>query len=215
MEFPYWPDPDFIKQTLEAFPDKGIATPDEARVRSLPSSSRPPTSPHSFSLPSQVLITEGGYSFVDVRPGQELDDAGKYSKSINVPLYNAKWHWDPEARKKKFIKEENPKFIEMIKKKFPDPESKILVVGRDGKTYAIEALEALDDAGYVNIVGLRGGYYGWFKVYDNNLRRRRADGYTEKFDGIGETACGIHGTGAGFDRVDKVESWQPPVFEEA
>lgn len=29
-----WPDPEFIKETLEAFPDKGIATVEEARVGS-------------------------------------------------------------------------------------------------------------------------------------------------------------------------------------
>ena len=27
-----WPDPDFIKETKEAFPDKGVATVEEARV---------------------------------------------------------------------------------------------------------------------------------------------------------------------------------------
>jgi hypothetical protein len=43
----------------------------------------------------------------------------------------------------------------------------------------MEALEALDEAGYENIVALKGGYYAWFRCWDNNLRRRRGDGYTE------------------------------------
>jgi hypothetical protein len=30
------------------------------------------------------------------------------------------------------------------------------VADSDGRTYAIEALEALDEAGYVNMVGLKG-----------------------------------------------------------
>ena len=29
------------------------------------------------------------------------------------------------------------------------------------------------------MVALRGGYYAWFRTWDNNLRRRRGDGYTE------------------------------------
>ena len=192
MEFPYWPDPDFISQTLEAFPEKAIATPDEARV----------------------LISEGKYNYVDVRPKQELEDAGKYSKAINVPLYNAQWKYDPEAKKKKFIKEENSQFLDMFKRKFPDLDTPIVIVDRDGKTYALEALEMLDEAGYTNLVALRGGWYGWFRVYDNNLRRRRGDGFVEAYDGDGSDSCGIHGTGAGFDRVDKVEGWQPPAYDD-
>jgi hypothetical protein len=49
----------------------------------------------------------------------------------------------------------------------------------DGSTYSMDALVALDDAGYTNLVGLKGGYYRWTKTFDNNLRRRRGDGYTE------------------------------------
>lgn len=49
----------------------------------------------------------------------------------------------------------------------------------DGKAYSIDALMALDEAGYTHIVGLQGGYYRFFKVFDNNLRRRRGDGYVE------------------------------------
>ena len=32
MQFPGYPDPDFIQMTKEAFPDKGIANVEEARV---------------------------------------------------------------------------------------------------------------------------------------------------------------------------------------
>lgn len=43
---------------------------------------------------------------------------------------------------------------------------------------------ALEEAGYTHLVGLKGGYYAWFKTFDNNLRRRRPDGYTEVRTGL-------------------------------
>jgi hypothetical protein len=43
-----------------------------------------------------------------------------------------------------------------VEKKFPNKEAKLIVADSDGRTYAIEALEALDEAGYVNMVGLKG-----------------------------------------------------------
>lgn len=73
------------------------------------------------------------------------------------------------------------------------------------------AHQMLDEAGYVNLVGLKGGYYAWFRVFDNKLNRRRHDGYTEDFSHDGD-ACGIHGTGAGFARVDAIEAWVPPKY---
>lgn len=51
-----------------------------------------------------------------------------------------------------------------VEKRFPNKETaKLLVSCADGRQYSIDALEALDEAGYTNLVGLRGGYYGWFK----------------------------------------------------
>lgn len=35
----------------------------------------------------------------------------------------------------------------------------------------MDALEALDEAGYSNLAGLRGGYYAWFGVFDHKLNR--------------------------------------------
>jgi rhodanese-related sulfurtransferase len=70
------------------------------------------------------------------------------------------------------IKTENPAFKDLIKKKFPNTDAKILVACSDGRAYSMEALEALDEMGYTNLVGLKGGYYAWFKVFDNKLNRR-------------------------------------------
>lgn len=186
-----YPDPDYIAEVLESFPDKQIANVEEGRI----------------------LFTEGGYIYLDVRPELELDAVGKVKGCMNVPFINAKWKYDPEQNKKVVVKEDpNPEaFIAAIKKKIPDTEAKILVGDSDGVTYALDALEALDEAGYYNIVGLKGGFYAWYKVWDANLRRRRGDGYTEAFEHDGD-GCGIHGTGAGFARVDKIEAWVPPKF---
>ena len=49
-----------------------------------------------------------------------------------------------------------PAPLPQVEKKFPDKEAKLIVADSDGRTYAIEALEALDEAGYVNMVGLKG-----------------------------------------------------------
>jgi hypothetical protein len=59
----------------------------------------------------------------------------------------------------------------MFQKKFPDKETKLIIGCSDGKSYCLDALDALDEAGYVNLVALKGGYYAWFKRWDNNLRR--------------------------------------------
>jgi len=58
---------------------------------------------------------------------------------------------------------------------------------------------------------LQGGYYAWFRVFDNKLGRRRNGEYQENYIHDGDS-CGIHGSGAGFDRVDKIEQWVPPQY---
>ena len=42
-----------------------------------------------------------------------------------------------------------------VKKRFPDTEAKLLIGCSDGRKYSIDALTALDEEGYTNIVGLR------------------------------------------------------------
>jgi rhodanese-related sulfurtransferase len=51
-----------------------------------------------------------------------------------------------------------------IERRFPDKQNaKLLVACGNGTQYSIDALEALDEAGYVNLVGLKGGYRSWFR----------------------------------------------------
>lgn len=49
-----------------------------------------------------------------------------------------------------------------VEQAFPDKEdARIIVACSNGRAYSMDALEALDEAGYTNLVGLRGGYYAW------------------------------------------------------
>lgn len=114
-----------------------------------------------------------------MRPEYELDEAGKVRGCVNVPVYTAENKYDAAAKKKVLRKFPNDKFIAQVEKKIPNKETKLIVACSDGKSYCMEALEALDEAGYENMVALKGGYYAWFRTWDNNLRRRRGDGYTE------------------------------------
>jgi hypothetical protein len=43
-----------------------------------------------------------------------------------------------------------------VEKRFPDKETYLIIGCSDGLTYSIDALEMLDEAGYYNLVGLRG-----------------------------------------------------------
>ena len=48
----------------------------------------------------QVLYSEAGYKYVDVRPAFEFDDAGHCKQAINVPVMNLERKWSPEEKKK-------------------------------------------------------------------------------------------------------------------
>jgi len=184
-----WPDPELIKEVKESFPEKAIANVEEARC----------------------LVSSLGYTYVDVRPALECQEVGKCPLAVNIPLMNSQWKWNSESRKKELVKEDNEKFIEMFMKRFPKKDTKLLIGCSDGTSYCLDALDELDAEGYENLVGLKGGYYAWFRKFDNKLKRRRHDGYTENFTHDGD-GCGIHGTGAGFERMDKIESWVPPAY---
>ncbi|EFN55379.1 hypothetical protein CHLNCDRAFT_134453 [Chlorella variabilis] len=184
-----WTDEEFTAETLASFPDKAIATVEEARC----------------------LIERGDYTYLDVRPALELDAVGKFKGCVNIPVVNATWKWDAEQGKKVAEKEDNLDFIAQIEKRFPDKDAGLVVGCSDGRTYSIDALELLDEAGYWNLVGLKGGFNSWFRVFDNKGNRRRTGEYAEEYSHDGDS-CGIHSSGAGFDKVDKVDRWVPPTF---
>lgn len=186
--FPQWPNQPFCEQVRSEFPEKGIAHVEEARA----------------------LFSTYGSIFLDIRSAYERENTGRCPGSMNIELIHNERKWDSAAGAKIVKQEANKNFLSDVAKKIPDKTTEILVVCSDGRDRAIQALELLDDNGYNNIVGIRGGFNKWFQTFDNKLTRRREDGYKEDYSGIGETACGIHGTGAGFDRMDAVEKmpWQ-------
>jgi hypothetical protein len=49
------------------------------------------------------------------------------------------------------------------------------------------------------------------RTWDNKLQRRRFGEYEENYSHDGDSG-GIHASGAGFDRVDKIEAWSPPMY---
>lgn len=185
-----WPDREFIKETLEIFPDEGVANVEQARC----------------------LYSNGGYTYLDVRSTLEVEEVGKVKDSVNIPFVICTRVYDPETRKKTIKKENNPDFVKQVEKRFPNKEeAKLLISCSNGRQYSIDALEALDEAGYVNLVGLRGGYTAWFRTFDNKLQRRRFGEYAENYSHDGDSG-GIHASGAGFEKVDPQESWAPPVY---
>mmetsp|Transcript_28821 Transcript_28821/g.62626 ORF Transcript_28821/g.62626 Transcript_28821/m.62626 type:complete len:210 (+) Transcript_28821:1-630(+) len=189
MRYMEYPDEELAAMCAEEFPEKGIANVEEART-----------------------LLDQGWTYLDVRPTLEIEEVGKYRGAVSIPIKNMEKKFNTETREKEYIKTPNDKFVEMVQKKFPDTQAKLMIGCSDGTAYSMDALIALDEAGYENLVGMKGGYYRWFRTFDNNLRRRRGDGYTEDHMAEGGDSCGIHSSGAGFERVDKIEYWVPPKF---
>jgi len=179
-----WGEPRFHAVVEEEFPDKGVATVEEARV----------------------LKEEFGYTYLDVRSDLEVDSEGvKIPGSVNIPIITFKKVYDAEAGKKIVKKEPNEDFVSMIEKKFPNKEEAKFIVAcsgieDQGEMRAILALEELDEAGYENIVFLQQGYVGWNVIFDNKQQRRRLGGFKSVVGHEGST--GIFDSGAGYANQD-------------
>ena len=61
--------------------------------------------------PPQILFTEAGYTYLDVRPKLEYEDAGGVKGSVNIPIVNKKYVYDPAANRKNIVREDNPNFV--------------------------------------------------------------------------------------------------------
>ena len=159
----YYPDEtEYIAEVGASYPDKGIANWEEGRC----------------------LFTEFGYNILDIRCQAEIDQIGNFPREypsdhrsgarfVEVPLIFANYRYNSELNKKMMMNQEsNKEFLDKVAKVFPDKNEKIIVACSDGRNRAIQALEALDEAGYVNIVGLRGGYNMWNRTWDAKMRRR-------------------------------------------
>ena len=200
-----WPQHGFteevIEEVLEAFPDKGIASNQEA----------------------MILFAVGGFDVLDVRSQAEIEFVGNFptvrkDKIVGprfkcIPLINAVRKYDSEVGAKVYVQTVNEEFKQQIEKAFPDKEAKIIVSCSDGRKRAIEALEKLDEMGYANIVGLRGGYNMWNRYWDQNMRRRNLPGAFKEEFGHGAAGMGVHGTGASFENQDAFQhaDWKDDI----
>eukprot|EP01023_Acetabularia_acetabulum_P041755 TRINITY_DN4089_c0_g1_i1.p2 TRINITY_DN4089_c0_g1~~TRINITY_DN4089_c0_g1_i1.p2 ORF type:complete len:223 (-),score=48.69 TRINITY_DN4089_c0_g1_i1:403-1071(-) len=182
-----YPNKEFIQATLDAFNsgEKAIANVEEARA----------------------LFSDGGYTFLDIRPTLEVDMIGKLRNSVTVPYKIAKKRF--EAGEMIITTKPNENFLAEVNKKIPNKETPIIVCDTNGKKYALEVLGLLEDDDYTNLVGLRGGFFAWYRTWDNKLNRRVFQEYTTN-DAANGDAMGIHTTGVGFERMDKsgMEAWQ-------
>lgn len=182
-----WPDKEFIAETLSIFPDEGVANVEQARC----------------------LYSNGGYTYLDVRTALEVDEVGKIKDSVNIPFMLASKKYDSETRTKTLSVVPNPDFLAQVQKRFPNKESKLLIACSNGTKYSLDVLETLDEAGYVNLAGLKGGYQAWFRTFDNKMQRRRYGEYAEQYSHDGDS-CGIHSSGAGFEKMDPQDGWIYP-----
>ena len=100
----------------------------------------------------------------------------------------------------------NSEFVEQVKAKFPQ-DAKIVILCSDGRLRTMAALRALDEAGFTKIVGMKGGYNAFSRVFDAKFNRRVDPDAMREVDApdFMEQSTGIHGTGAGFQRVDSVQ----------
>lgn len=180
-----YPDPGFIEETKKAFlgGDESVADVEQAIT----------------------LLKEAGFTYLDVRSKLAVDTFGKVRESVNIPIISAKRRWDSDKGDNVITTESlDEDFVSRVKDKFPDKETRLLVGCATGKKYSIDALMALDEEGYTNIVGLQGGFNRWTRTFDNSLRRRGNPRYETMYNADGD-GMGIHSTGAGFERMDSVK----------
>ena len=73
-----------------------------------------PASPNGSA---QVLFSSDGYTYLDVRPRLEYEEAGRVKGSVNIPIMNARRVWDPEQKKKVIEREANENFSEQVRQR--------------------------------------------------------------------------------------------------
>lgn len=152
------PDPNFIKETLAAFPDEGVANVEQALVRRV-------HFPHAIRITGtltvlikwpQVLYLEGGYKFFDVRSDRERD-FGAIRGSIHVPYTKDKKSW--VDGKMSIEKTKIDGWIKSVNAKIPKKDTKLIVHDMMGKQ-ARCAMIALLIAVYMSeLNSMHGSYY--------------------------------------------------------
>ena len=184
-----WPDPELVDYCGENFPDEGICSAEQA----------------------MCLMEDYGYTFLDVRSDPELNVHAVIRTGVHVPIINAKKLF--RDGKVDYDQTVNREFVNQVKTKGLTADSKIIVCCSDGRQRAIMALMALDDAGFTNIVGMKGGVNMWTRIFDSKMVRRLQAEAKEVYSHEGD-GCGIHGSGANFAKVDSVLFDLGPVQDE-
>ena len=142
---------------------------------------------------------------MDIRSKSEYDEDGKIPNSVLIPLIDTTRKWNLETMERIVTQTPNADFLKMVQKAFPDKDTPLLISCSDGRGRAIQALMLLDEEGYTNIVGMKGGFNEWFEIFDNKLQRRGTSvKYTTVYQADGD-AMGVHSTGAGFTSVDQMD----------
>jgi rhodanese-related sulfurtransferase len=185
VKIPHYPDPAYIKAVIAAFPAQGTCNADEARV----------------------LYSEN-YAFLDVRSQEELESEGKVlPKMPNVfhaPIVKFSKRYDSVLGRKVVDKAPNANFVAEVGQKVLSKDQGLILlcsgVPSQGAQRSAQALEALRNAGYNNLVVLQGGYPAWAVQYTNKLERRVvsfviASGGTsiEQSTGVSSKGSGVSG----------------------
>lgn len=138
-----YPDPEFCKSLLAAFPAQGTCSAEEARV-----------------------LYSADYAFLDVRSDEELDSEGKILPKMpgvfHVPIVNFAKRYDSAKGRKVVVKTANEGFVAAVTKKVPNKEQGLILacsgVPSQGEQRSTQALKQLSDAGYKKLVILSGGF---------------------------------------------------------
>lgn len=154
-----WPDASFVQDVRARFEGLGsyakpVADAEEARV-----------------------LLSIGYTWVDVRSDLEVEARGKVRGCVHLPFTLTRKRYDPEEKKSVVDSSPNPKFLETCEKLFRDKEASLLLVAdSNGRSGGQEALMLLENAGYVNLVGVVGGFNAYWRVFDAKGARRPSRG---------------------------------------
>ena len=95
----------------------------------------------------QLLDSNKEYIYLDVRTVQEFD-AGHVPSAKNIPLM------EPAAGRMQM----NPKFVEMVESNFGKDAKFIVGCQKGGRS--LKAAEMMQQAGFKNVVDMRGGFGG-------------------------------------------------------
>lgn len=121
-----------------------------------------------------MLLEKGGYTYLDVRPTMQLEEAGRVRRGVNVPFVQIERVYKADKGAKVLEAFPNEYFLDQVRWQFPSLDSLLVVGDSDGQTLTPQAVELLRSAGYTRVVVLDGGFDAWTRVFDSKGHRRHA-----------------------------------------